>query len=68
MQEGEKRGRPLVKFTFIYLYKLEEPLLGSDRFIEEDGKRAKRLAGFSGGYTRDGIMAIFKCLRIVVLG
>ena len=61
-------GRPSVKFTFIYLYELEEPPSGSDGFIKEDGKGARRLAGSLGDHTKDGIMATFKCSRMVVSG
>ena len=57
-----------MKFTFICLYELEGPPSGSDGFIEEDGKGARRLAGSLGGYIKDGIIATFKCSRIVVLG
>ena len=57
-----------MKFTFIHLYKLEGSSSESDRFIEKDGKGARKLAESSGGHTKEGIIATFKCLRMVVSG
>ena len=57
-----------MKFIFIHLYELEGPSSESDRFIEENGKRARRLAEFLEGHTKEGIMTTFKCSRMVVLG
>ena len=57
-----------MKFTFIRLYEPEGPPSGSDGFIEEDGKGARRLAGSLRDYMKERIIATFKCLRMVVSG
>ena len=55
-----------MKFTFICLYELERSLSRFDKFIEKNGKEARRLVKFSEDYIKDRIIATFKCLKIMV--
>ena len=55
-----------MKFTFIYLYELEGPLSRSDKFIEKNGKGARRLVRSSKDYMKDRIITTFKCSKIMV--